>query len=351
MTPSERDEYPHVPGPDPFWNESYYFNFFDDAAELGAAMRIGYSPNRGNADGFLCLYLENGELGFVRMNAVSLVASHGRHGQSIEVGALSFSPTRAFESWTLRYDGPVFVSRDGSEFGELMRLACVAMPTRHVTLELTATSIHAPFDFHSSSRRSVAPLGRWVDAVTRPERLVRAGFAIRALRKLPAMRVAEHYEQATRIAGTMSVDGVVRAVRGTGQRDHSWGVRDMRVPSRWRWISFQFGDELCVNATRVEVLTLIVEGGYAYYRDRPCGLRSFSLSNDAARDGSWPAQMRLELGLEGDSISVDVEVLRQLPVAIETDGQGTLVNESLARFTWEGRTTLGIVEAMEQRFP
>ncbi|MCB9658630.1 MAG: hypothetical protein R3B40_28915 [Polyangiales bacterium] len=349
-TPMEReDEHTHAAPDDRFWNESYYFNFFDERAELGAAMRIGFSPNRGHMDGFVCFYFATGEVGFVRLHAPLERDAFGSDVSRVAIGALSFEMLRPYDRWVLRYDGPIFVSADGAEFGDLMQAACVDLPRRQVRFTLTADSLHPPYDFHASSRkRPVARRALW-QTMAQPGRLMRLGLALRAARALPSMAGAAHYEQATRVHGEVFVDGVRAEVSGSGQRDHSWGVRDMRVPRRWRWVSFQFGADLCVNATRVEVLSLVVDGGYAFYGGRSQPLDSFELSPDAGARGRWPARSTLTLGIGGERHVVDVTVLRQLPVAIETDGHGSLVNEALARFHWRGRTTLGIVEAMEQR--
>lgn len=62
--PSE--EKTHQAGPHKHWNESFYLNFFDLAGNWGGASRIGFSPNQGFADGFVCLYFPNGATGFIR---------------------------------------------------------------------------------------------------------------------------------------------------------------------------------------------------------------------------------------------------------------------------------------------
>ena len=52
-----------------------------------------------------------------------------------------------------------------------------------------------------------------------------------------------HYEQHGRAKGTLTVDGVERAVDGHGLRDHSWGPRSWQSPAYYRWLIGQFDDE------------------------------------------------------------------------------------------------------------
>src|SRR3972149_4676206 len=58
------DEYTHPLGPEPNFNESMYFNFFDRAHETGGFVRMGNRANERNADGTFCLYLPHWSLLF-----------------------------------------------------------------------------------------------------------------------------------------------------------------------------------------------------------------------------------------------------------------------------------------------
>lgn len=43
----------HSPTSDPFWQESWYFNFADPENGVYGLARIGYRPSKGRADGLL----------------------------------------------------------------------------------------------------------------------------------------------------------------------------------------------------------------------------------------------------------------------------------------------------------
>ena len=51
LAPNPRDESPHPPGDEPFWNESWYFDGVSADPEIGVYVRLGNVPNRGS-----CLY-------------------------------------------------------------------------------------------------------------------------------------------------------------------------------------------------------------------------------------------------------------------------------------------------------
>ena len=56
------DDYTHPLGPEPNFNESMYFNFFDPKQEVGGFVRLGNRANEGNAEMTVCLYLADGRV-------------------------------------------------------------------------------------------------------------------------------------------------------------------------------------------------------------------------------------------------------------------------------------------------
>ncbi|MCB0221452.1 MAG: hypothetical protein KDH09_17275 [Chrysiogenetes bacterium] len=344
------DEQPHQPGSHEFWNESFYFNFFDNDAGWAGATRIGFSPNRGNADGFICLYFPDGGGGFVR----SWRPLSGR-SEDVEVAPFRYEMIEPFKTWRVSYEGPVFYFEDTAMMSDFFRTHLSALPTRQMKLDLTFTSRHEAYDFHASGKRKLLP-GAKILGKLRPDYLIpHWNGGVHAARSIRAMSGASHYEQACHFEGTIAIDDKEEKISGTGQRDHSWGVRDMRVPTNWRWFSCQFGDELAFNATRVEVLGLEAVGGYAYYQGRAQGLKSWDLEVlRPSADGRWAQEAKLQLQLEsGERFTFAIEALTNLPVAIATEGVCTVVNEARARFRWEetGRESYGISEFMEQLYP
>ena len=348
------DEALHPPNGHAFWNESYYFNFFDDAGWAGAT-RIGFSPGRGYADGFLCLYFPDGSAGFVRSWRPWAAVEAVDTGSRIAAPPFHFEMLAPFGRWRVSYEGPIFHFEDPREMADLARTHLAAVPTRNAALELEFDALHAPYDFHASgTRRLLRP--RALASKLRPGHLLRhARDGARAIRSLPAMAGASHYEQACRFRGEIRVGGERHALRGTGQRDHSWGVRDMRVPKSWRWFSCQFGETLAFNATRVEVLGLEVLGGYVFNGKESRGLRDLHLEvQEWSDDGRYAERARLVIDVdEGETLTFDIEALTNLPVVVETHGHLTRVDEARARFTCLelGESHIGISEFMGQLGP
>src|SRR3546814_3355997 len=60
-----QDEYMHELGPEPNFNESMYFNIYDPEQKVGGWFRCGNRANEGYAEMTVCLYLPDGQVGFM----------------------------------------------------------------------------------------------------------------------------------------------------------------------------------------------------------------------------------------------------------------------------------------------
>jgi hypothetical protein len=326
------------------WNESFYANGFDPQRRLGVVSRIAFSPNQGFADGFLFLYLPDGTTGFIR-TWEQCPDHRGRN----RVGPIEHVCVEPFKQWRLRYRGPIYHFEDPARMGDFMQSMLTDIPRKAVDLELRFEAIHDVFDFHASMKRewlSAAELA----AKLRPRYLfAHLEPALRKLTLLRTMSGAQHYEHAGRIEGEVRLDGVTHDVRGFGQRDHSWGVRDMRVPANWRWFSGQFGDELCFNAIKVEVLALRASGGYVYHGGQVAALTGWSYEAEmtAPRQGPKRVSLVLECG-PGRRFELRGTARSNIPVIALTGGSAAVVNEAYTQFVWGDKTGHGVSEFMEQ---
>ncbi|GAB04562.1 hypothetical protein GOAMR_20_01090 [Gordonia amarae NBRC 15530] len=202
------DEYVHESGPDPRWQESWYFSWFDTASSAAGLARIGYLPgsHEWNAGALIV-----GSSGVRRL----LVRSKQRGGpqdpRALTVGRLSFRMVEPLSSWRLVIDG-----RDG--------------------LDLTFTALNGAFDFADGPAGSALLTGT----------------------------ADRHFEQSGRVEGTVRVGGTTTLIRGYGQRDKSWGLRDWAGLQRWNWIPVLFDDDLALCATRVTMDGITNVGGYIW---------------------------------------------------------------------------------------
>jgi hypothetical protein len=338
------DEKTHQASPHKHWNESFYVNFFDPAGNWGGASRIGFSPNQGFADGFICLYFPNGATGFIRT-----WESSSDHLNRNSAGPIEHVCVKPFEKWQLRYAGPIYYFEDPPSMGDFAQTMLTDLPKRELELNLQFEAVHEVFDFHASMKRELISIGDLFNKL-RPNYFIdHLGPAIRKVKLLKIMSGAQHYEHAGRIEGTISVDGEIYTFNGFGQRDHSWGVRDMRVPANWRWFSGQFKDELCFNAIKVELLALRASGGYVYHQGKAEALKGWSFKADLDNSGLCAKSVSISLStISGKQFDIIGEILENIPVRVNTGGYVSVVNESRTRFSWNGNTGYGISEFMEQ---
>jgi hypothetical protein len=338
------DEKTHQAGPQEHWNESFYLNCFDPQTNLGVVSRIAFSPNQRFADGFVCLYFPNGAAGFIR--TWEHCVDHRGHAAVGPIEHVCVEPLRA---WRVRYHGPVYYFADPARMGDFAQSMLTDIPRKPVEVDLHFQAIHDVFDFHASMRREWLS-GAELLAKLRPHYFLNhLGPAIRKVALLRSMSGAQHYEHAGRIAGTVRIDGEAHDVTGFGQRDHSWGVRDMRVPANWRWFSGQLGDALCFNAIKVEVLGLRASGGYVYRDGQVDTLAGWSYTAEVplSRDGPKNVSLALECA-SGKRVELSGTILTNLPVLAQTGGTVAVVHEAHTRFVCGRRTGHGISEFMEQ---
>lgn len=336
------DEHWHEPTDHAHWNESFYFNFFDAEKGWACAVRIGATPNAREQDGFICLYLPDQTTGFVRTTQ--------QLGDRTEIvaGELEFRCRTPFEAWEVRYDGPIHHFVEAASDNDVRRTLLSEGPTKRLRLNLEFQAGHPPVDY-DKRRVVMRPLADLFRGLGGGHRFRKLRNAFRTLRALPSMMGAHHYEHSGVIHGTVSVDGETVALEGVGQRDHSWGVRDMRAPANWRWMSCQFGDDLSFNATQVDVLGLRVQGGFVLHDGITEVLESWHY--DATRGSSrfWPDEVQLVLRtMSGVEFVVAAKVTTPLPVVAETEDDPVLVTAARARYRWGERTADGMVEFMEQ---
>lgn len=340
------DEKTHPPGPHEHWNESFYLNFFDDREQWGLASRIGFFPNQRFADGFVCMYFPDGATGFIRVWEPC-----EDHANRTSAGAIEHVCIEPFKKWRLRYEGPIYYFDEPASMGDFGRSVLTDLPARELSLDLEFDALHDVFDFHASMKRGLLPAGELLAKLKPDYFLSHLGPAVRKVRDVRTMSGAQHYEHAGRISGTVIVDGKVHELGGYGQRDHSWGVRDMRVPDKWRWFSCQFGDELCFNAIEVKLLAFRVSGGYVHHDGLSEPLDDWSFEAEMDSTDRWARKLSLLLiTRSGKKFRIEGEAAANIPVIVNTGGYAAIVDEARTKFTWEGKTAYGISEFMGQLY-
>jgi hypothetical protein len=318
-----RHDLAHPVEGDSAWSESYYFNAYDPGTDSGLFSRIGVRPNEGTMDVGLSLWLPGGELGEYRW----VKEQREMVDTVLEVGAVRYEMLEAAQSWRLTMDG------------EVQARPCVRgeRATHPVPV-----SLDVRFD---ALTPAIGTDGQPSGGPKSAEAAAAAGTVGKG-----------HLEQAGRWTGALTVDGVRHEWRGAyGNRDRSWGPRRWGGPKMWRWFSINFGDGNSGDGVHFGGIRLGTDAGdlhrgWVWDGGRAASVAEWRVRTELADDAVTHRVVHLEvLDKEGRLYALRGDVLR---VADIGQAGGTMVNEGLARWTYEAadgtRTGYGICEYLHQ---
>jgi hypothetical protein len=208
LTPE--DDYLHELGPEPNFNESAYYNFFDRGQKLGGWFRIGNRANEGSAERTVCLYLPDGRVLF----------SFGRpkiaNNDAFDAGGLRFEVLEPTQRHRTTFDGTVVELAQPRDMAD-PKAAFEGNPKKRVSFDL----VH----------EAVGPL-YGSKAEKKADEDAEQSFA------------RAHFEQHMHVTGTLSIEGERFAIDGFGLRDHSWGPRSWQAIHSYEWLTLNFGPDL-----------------------------------------------------------------------------------------------------------
>jgi hypothetical protein len=292
------DERAHPPGTEPYWGESWYFDFVSADGTLGGYVRLGLYPNLGRAWYWACLVGEG--------RGLTTVIDH-------------HVPLPAPGSLEVRSDG-------------LWADHTVEAAFDHVSLgcEAFGVEVDDPAEVYGSLRGARMPLGLDLEWETvGPGAYPYPGTT--------------RYEIPCTVHGEVLVGDERIELDGTGQRDHSWGVRDW-WQFDWLWTAGALED-----GTRFHTADIRIPGMEAYapgYVQEPGGTReqiaSCSSSEERGQHG-FPDRATVECG----DLHLEVEPLAFAPVLLTADdgARTSRFPRALCRFTAaDGRTGTGWTE-------
>jgi hypothetical protein len=338
------DDLRHAPDPAKWWNESFYFNFFDSGAGLGGFIRIGFSPALGVTDSILVLWRRDGKPLFVRTCAPWSPADSAE--PTVAAGPLTARCEEPLARWQIAYDGDAFVISEPREVTIFTASGPWMLPRQRVRLALSFEAFHPAFLFPRFAQRrlplrealaSIGPEGSLLDQLRMSPELLASAVA---------MRGNHHFEQAGHWRGAVEIDTERFDFAGTGTRDRSWGIRDWRVFSWYRWINAQFGEELAFTASRMCLVGHEAWGGYVWHDGRLSTLSDWSREEHA--DGTAVVTLRPESERE---IVVEVKTITPIPINMSGTRYRTVLDEAIGRFAWGGRESLGMNEHVQRSYP
>lgn len=300
------DESRHPAGVEPFWNESYYFDFHDEAGRLGGYVRIGLYPNLGVTWYWACVVGTDRSL-------VTLIdhAAPVPDAPSLDLVGSDFAAHHTceapLEGFRVRLDG------QGKRFDD-------------------------PGDVYGSGDGERTPLAldlSW-------ETVGSHGYAFTQLTR---------YEIPCDVRGEIRVGDERIELDGHGQRDHSWGVRDWWTTA-WCWNAGRLDDGTRFHSVSPRTLDgedVPFAAGYVI----PPGGELAPIASSRAREeltaNGFPRSGRIEVG----DLHLDVTPRHFSPVLLTApDGRLSRFPRCLAEFVdAAGRRGFGWIEWNQPQQP
>lgn len=303
------DDYTHPLGPEPNFNESVYFNFFDAAQQRGGFVRIGNRANEGYAEMTVIVYEPDGSALF-NYKRPPITSNDGW-----DAGGLKVEVLVPGEKLRTTYDGSVVVLADPRAMSDPGK-AFKENPHRKLKLDL----VHD----------GVGPLYGHVGKPGDGNDFARA-----------------HFEQHMRVTGTLSVDGGGETkLSGHGLRDHSWGPRYWQSTPSYRWITGNFGDDLGM------VISVIggKAGGVVHKGEELHRITDVQLDTDYEAGTKFHRALRAEVTLEnGDKHRIEGTVKGFIPLRNRRAGMSTHIGEGMTEYVIDGqRKGYGLSEYLDQ---
>lgn len=287
------------------WSESYYFNCYDPDADVGFYSRVGVRPNEGTIDVGLSLWLPGGGIDHMghRREQKEMIDS------KLEVGPVTYEMLEPMKRWRLTADGK---SWKGT-----------------AAMDVTFEALTPPIGGDGQNQEAA-------DSSSAQTRLsVGKG----------------HLEQGGRWTGWIEAGGERRELgpNARGNRDKSWGPRRWGGPKMWRWFSINIDDDTHFGGIVIGTDGGDLHRGWVWRDGEHSSIAEWKVTSDLEEDGiTHKATHVLATDKLGRTHALEAELLRVEPGTAGIKPGTTIVNEGLARWTYEGRTGTGISEYLHQ---
>jgi hypothetical protein len=308
----EKHDFAHPVEGDTAWSESYYFNCYDPQTDAGFYTRIGVRPNEGTIDVGLAIWIPAASRG-ERSNGGLAHIRHMREQKEmierqLEVGPVTYEMIEPLKSWRLTANGESHIGPAAMD----------------VTFNALMPAIGADGQGKEGSGASAETRGS-----------VGKG----------------HLEQAGRWSGWIEVDGKRSELgpEARGNRDKSWGPRRWGGPKMWRWFSINIGDSTHFGGIRIGTDAGDLHRGWVWKDGAHASIAEWKVTTDLEDDGvTHKTTYVVATDKQGRTHELRADLLRVEPGPAGLRANTTIVNEGLARWTYEGQTGYGIAEYLHQ---
>lgn len=302
LQPNPEDEQTHLAGPERDWNESWYFDFVDEAQGLAGWVRLGLTPNQGGN-----WYL----MALTRAGQPTIIVS--------DFGAPA--PDASLRLKTDDIDATHQVEEPLRKF--------------RITLEATGQAFERAAD--SLQRKQGVPTRVELDLLYETD-----GVPYR-------YRLATRYEIPCKITGTVKVDknSLFQVNEVPGQRDHSYGVRDWWAMD-WVWSAIHLEDGQHLHATELRLFqSPSMSMGYVQENGSSREITTV-LSEEKLDDDGLAAESKMTISAHEikEDMAITVSPMGHTPVKLlSEDGRSSSFDRAWVKVRLaDGRTGVGWFE-------
>jgi hypothetical protein len=300
----EKHDFQHPVEGDSAWSESYYFNCYCPDTDTGFYSRIGIRPNEGTIDAGMSIWLPGGGLTglhHVREQKVMI-------DDNLVVGPVTYERLQPLKQWRITASGDSL--------------------TGPVAMDVTFDALTPAMGADGQGKEGEG-------ASTQTRLSVGKG----------------HLEQAGKWSGWIETNGnrVELGPEARGNRDKSWGPRRWGGPKMWRWFSINIGDDTHFGGIRIGTDEGDLHRGWVWTEGEHASIANWDVRTELEDDGVTHKVSHVKAtDKKGRVHELRADLLRVEPGAKGIRPNGTVVNEGLARWTYQGRTGYGISEYLHQ---
>jgi hypothetical protein len=311
------DDYTHPLGPEPNFNESMYFNFFDRTRGVGGFVRLGNRANEGRAEKTVTLFLPDGRVLF------SFDRAQIDGNDAFDAGGLRFEVLEPGQKLRSVYDGKVLELAEPRSMSD-PRAAFAESPHRRVALDLVHDAVGPMY-------------GGQADREER-EQSAEQQFA------------KAHYEQHMAVAGELRIDDEVLPIEGFGLRDHSWGPRTWQAIHSYEWLTLNFGDDLGAMISIIRRTPESARVGGVVVRGMELDpVREATLEAEYEDNGLYHRRVETRIVTAGgEELLIEGTVKGFIPLRNRRDGRVTHIGEGMTEWRCGDRVGYGLSEFLRQ---